>query len=177
MITNTSSPAMSFQLRLAVTVTAGIGTLFMLIAISTNHWVTGNGRDDVENVGLWKVCLRGVCVSHGDIIYSKILLVIAMLLGIFSSALIVLAQVYGVTDVKYQVAKLMFLTGDPGIALPGRAEPSWNGGGTGNSGAAISLLESQKFKAANIMSSSRILLHYEELDLPGMEAELGTQGK
>ncbi|XP_077312693.1 uncharacterized protein LOC143933618 [Lithobates pipiens] len=115
MISNTSSVTSSFQLRLAVTVLSCFATLFMLIAISTNRWINGNGRSYIESIGLWKVCSVEVCVYHSEIIYSKVLLLFALLFGIFGSVVAVLAQVYGVDDIKNAIARIMFATGLLGL--------------------------------------------------------------
>ncbi|CAI9564405.1 unnamed protein product, partial [Staurois parvus] len=115
MISNTSSFPSSFQLRLTVTALSCIATIVMLVAISTNRWVDGNGKDDIQSIGLWKVCNRVVCVSHSAIIYSKVLLVFCLLFGICGNIVAVLAQMYGVEDIKKATAKIMFLTGVLGL--------------------------------------------------------------
>ncbi|PIO26558.1 hypothetical protein AB205_0002080 [Aquarana catesbeiana] len=87
----------------------------MLVAISTNRWINGNGRHFIESVGLWKICSTDVCAFHSEIIYSKVLLIFTFLFGLFGSIVAVLAQVYGVEDIKNAIARIMFVSGFLGL--------------------------------------------------------------
>lgn len=111
MFSNMESLPSSFRLRLAVTILISIANICLLIAMCTDHWIKANGKDTIDHVGLWKVCNLEVCVFHNQFVYSKILLLIALLFGVSTNIVGILALVKGVTYLKYLIARVMILKG------------------------------------------------------------------
>ncbi|XP_063800054.1 uncharacterized protein LOC134966978 [Pseudophryne corroboree] len=109
MITNQPSTTLSLKLRVAVAVMLLVSTLFLLIAISTNHWINANGRGDIEFAGLWNICNRFICEAHSGMIYAKVLLVCSFIFGFFGCAVVVLGLWLNVTNMKRAVGKMIIV--------------------------------------------------------------------
>ncbi|XP_075045898.1 uncharacterized protein LOC142106790 [Mixophyes fleayi] len=103
MITGQPSSSRSIRLRAAVAASINVSTLFLLIAISTNHWANGFRR--IEFAGLWKFCTSEVCISHADIIHAKVLLTCSFIVALLTCIGVIVAWWYDVSNIKMAIAK------------------------------------------------------------------------
>ncbi|KAJ1132509.1 hypothetical protein NDU88_010818 [Pleurodeles waltl] len=95
---------MNLHLKLATLLTLCFSVLFIIIALSSNHWISTNQRNGYEFMGLWKACSRFECVTLTGGGYVKAFLVVSILYGIVC-ILMAAAVVYVQSDGPIGVLK------------------------------------------------------------------------
>ncbi|XP_078511578.1 uncharacterized protein LOC144770720 [Lissotriton helveticus] len=88
---------MNLHLKFATFLTLCFSVLFIIITLSSNHWISTNQRNDYEFMGLWKACNRFGCVSLTGGGYVKAFLVLSVLFG-FVCILLAAAALYVQSD-------------------------------------------------------------------------------